>query len=190
MKAALRFVAIGALALAMPKSPAAETKESVWQRLATDLSGPASATQVLTQWCARLGLADPPVIHAERVPGVAKLPDADARRSLGLQPGETIDYRRVRLVCGERTLSEADNWYVPQRLTPDMNRQLDHTDTPFGAVVAPLSFHRRTLEIKPLADSHDLLRVRAVLVSGAGAPFSVVVETYSRALTSPRQPGR
>ncbi len=190
MKAARCIVAIGAVALAMPTSPAAETNETLWQRLATDLSGPASATQVLTRWCARLGLADPPVIHAERVTGVAKLPDGDTRQSLSLQPGETLGYRRVRLVCGDRTLSEADNWYVPQRLTPDMNRQLDNTDTPFGAVVAPLSFHRRTLEITPLAGADDLLRVRAVLVSGAGAPFSVVVETYSRALTLPRQQGR
>jgi hypothetical protein len=29
---------------------------------------------------------------------------------------------------------EADNWYVPSRLTPDINKTLDMTDTPFGIV--------------------------------------------------------
>ena len=60
----------------------------------------------------------------------------------------------------------------------------------FGLVVAPLSFHRRTLDITPLTGADGVLRVRAVLVSGAGAPFSVVVETYSRALIAVTPPDR
>jgi hypothetical protein len=56
----------------------------------------------------------------------------------------------VRLTCGDRVLSEADNWYVPARLTPEMNRVLDTTDTAFGRAVQPLNFRRRTLSAKLL----------------------------------------
>ncbi len=47
-------------------------------------------------------------------------------------------------MCGGHVLSEADNWYVPARLTPQMNRALDTSDTPFGAAVKALDFHRAT----------------------------------------------
>jgi chorismate-pyruvate lyase len=122
--------------------------------------------------------------------GISKPADSETRQLLGPEPGEAIGYRRVRLTCGGRTLSEADNWYLPGRLTPVMNKELQETDTPFGLVVAPLSFHRRTLDITPLTGADGVLRVRAVLVSGAGAPFSVVVETYSWALIAVTPPDR
>ncbi len=96
----------------------------------------------------------------------------------------------MRLACGAHVLSEADNWYLPARLTPDMNHRLEATDTPFGVVARPLAFHRRIVEIEPLAGARQVLRVRAVLVAGSGAPFSVVVETYSRELLSITPPGR
>jgi len=43
-----------------------------------------------------------------------------------------VKYRRVQPSCGDHILSEADNWYVPRRLTPEMNRLLETTDVPFG----------------------------------------------------------
>ena len=51
-------------------------------------------------------------------------------------------------MCGSVVLSEADNWYVPSRLTPEMNRLLDTTDAPFGRVVQAVHFRRRTLDRK------------------------------------------
>ncbi len=96
-------------------------------------------------------------------------------------------------------LSEADNWYLPARLTPDMNRQLDATETPFGVVVKPLDFRRRNLSAellyaplprgweaspKPPVNTRpeipaEVLRHTAVLTTPAGAPFSYVVESYT-----------
>ena len=32
-------------------------------------------------------------------------------------------------MCGDQVFSEADNWYVPARLTAEMNHALDTTDT-------------------------------------------------------------
>jgi chorismate-pyruvate lyase len=154
-----------------------------------------SATAALQEWCAAHRLTPAPAIVAHVVSGVDKPADTRIRALLGAGSGEPIRYRRVALACGERVLSEADNWYRPQRLTPQMNRELDETDTPFGAVVAPLDFHRRRLEAKVLyAPSrrsagrgelrlpHALIRHRAVLETPDGAPFSLVVETYTDAV--------
>lgn len=49
------------------------------------------------------------------------------------------------MLCGALVLSEADNWYVPGRLTPEMSKLLDTTDLPFGRVVQTLHFQRHTL---------------------------------------------
>jgi hypothetical protein len=96
-------------------------------------------------------------------------------------------------------LSEADNWYVPGRLTPEMNKLLDTTDTPFGRAVQTLHFKRRTLSSKllwhPLPEGWEmnaasinaavvpmpttLLEHRAVLTLPDGTPFSEVVESYT-----------
>jgi len=98
-------------------------------------------------------------------------------------------------------LSEADNWYVPSRLTPEMNHVLETTDTPFGKAVAALHFRRHTLsadllwrplpaswEMGPAAAQDDkgalaipdhVLEHRAVLSTPDGEPFSEVVESYT-----------
>jgi hypothetical protein len=63
-----------------------------------------------------------------------------------------------------------------------MNQTLDHTDTPFGTVVKPLSFHRENLAVSEDRGPRFILHVRALLISGAGRPFSLVVENYRREL--------
>jgi hypothetical protein len=78
-------------------------------------------------------------------------------------------------------LSEADNWYRAGALTLAMNKTLDETDTPFGTVVRPLNFTRRTLDAVTNSDAETVLRVRAVLMAGT-APFSLVVENYRPAV--------
>jgi hypothetical protein len=102
-------------------------------RLKQDLARGPSATDVLTHWCGDLHFADPPQVHAEQV-HVLHPVDAKIRTLLKVSARERIGYRRVRLACGGHVLSEADNWYVPGRLTPAMNRTLDTTATPFGTV--------------------------------------------------------
>jgi chorismate-pyruvate lyase len=160
-----------------------------------------SATLTLEHWCDVHHLALNPRIVAERVPDVDKAASPEQRRELGVSPTELVRYRRVKLLCGTVLLSEADNWYVPGRLTPEMNKLLDTTDTPFGKAVQALHFQRHTLSSKllwlPLPEGwemnasslkHDLgsapmpaklLEHRAVLTLPDGTPFSEVVETYT-----------
>ena len=78
------------------------------------------------------------------------------RRLLQVGAAEPVRYRRVRLACGDQILSDADNWYVPARLTAEMNHTLDETDTPFGAVVKPLDFRRRTIRSAGVARSRSM----------------------------------
>ncbi|WP_238183395.1 cytochrome P450 [Methylobacterium trifolii] len=145
-----------------------------------------SATAVLEAWCAERGLAADPHLVARRVPGLDKPPSAAQRARLDIGPDEPVRYRRVRLSCGEHVLSEADNWYVPARLTPAMNAALDTTEAPFGRVVRPLAPARRNLALRPLERSGDgppgpadpLFEVDAVLSTGEGLPFCEVAETY------------
>lgn len=143
-----------------------------------------SATAALGQWCKARGIADPPVIRAEQVGGTPQ-PSGEVQDLLGDREDDALAYRHVRLLCGDRVLSEADNWYVPTRLTPEMNRILATTQTPFGKVVAPLGFRRERLSsIRGRAKDcprGTVLSHRALLRLPDGKPLSVVTECYTRA---------
>lgn len=171
------------------------------ETLNTELLGHDSATLTLERWCAAHDMASPAVVVAYRVHGQDKPLPPDLRARLGIDAYEPVRYRRVRLACGGHVLSEADNWYLPRRLTPAMNYTLDHTDTPFGKVVRPLHFHRKTLSVRMLwsplpigwrlwpvqgltgthrlAIPHDVLQHQAMLYDTTGHPFSALVETYT-----------
>ena len=118
---------------------------AVLQTLNVELLSHDSATLTLERWCDVHKLASPPRIVASRVRDIDKPPTPEQRRELGVAATDAVRYRRVRLMCGTLVLSEADNWYVPGRLTPEMNQLLDTTDSPFGVVVRPLHFQRHTL---------------------------------------------
>ena len=168
------------------------------QALNADLLRHDSATAVLQALCDR------------RAPGqkiVARKASWDAndgaleaaRVDLGIGPDEPIRHRQVELTCGGEVLSSAENWYLPARLTPQMNRALAETEPPFGIVVRGLKFRRRTLAstflFEPLPDGWEreppatydamasppphVLQHRAVLATPDGRPFSLVVETYT-----------
>jgi chorismate-pyruvate lyase len=151
-------------------------------RLRSDILSGESATQVLTRWCANLNLASPAIIRAQRDKTV-KDASAETRALLKVTGKEPIRYRRVKLVCGDHVLSEADNWYVPGRLTPEMNTMLDSSDTPFGTAVRALGFHRKTLDAVTGTDPTTPLRVRALLLTPSETPFSLVIENYKSDLT-------
>lgn len=154
-----------------------------------------SATTALERWCRAHG-ASPADGAGDAVAAVLACradgaPAADRRLRLGVGRAVPVRYRRVQLRCGGRVLSEAENWFVPGRLTPAMNRLLEDTDTPFGRAVRDLRFRRRLLAAellwRPAADgqgAHDpppyVLRHHAVLLGGDGRPISEVVETYTR----------
>ena len=165
--------------------PAAAGAAADIRALNADLLAHDSATAVLQQWCADHHLAAEAKIVAERVAGPGKPATAAVRALLKADPGEIIAYRRVRLACGTVVMSQADNWYRPGRLTPEMNRLLETTDTPFGTVVKPLGFHRERLSAVVLARPGRaipaaIVRNKALLETPDGTPFSLVVETYLR----------
>lgn len=206
---ALAMLALGAspAPISWPDTPVTRLEAlAELQTLNADLLSHDSATLTLDRWCARHHLADGARIVADRVRGQDKPPPAAVREQLHVEAGQPIAYRRVRLRCGAHVLSEADNWYVPSRLTPDMNRALETSDTAFGRVVQPLRFQRHTLSAKllwsPLPENWDsggapmpradpgaalpipdkVIEHQAVLTRGDGEPFSYVVETYTGAV--------
>jgi chorismate-pyruvate lyase len=181
------------------------------QTLNADLLSHDSATLTLDRWCETHQMASAPKVVAERLPDVDKPPTDQQRGELAVTASEPVRYRRVRLHCGDHVLSVAENWYVPGRLTPDMNHQLETTDVAFGRAAQPLHFTRHTLEAtllwSPLpsgwdrepkslparsiawpGDGADVLRHRAILVLPDGRPISEVVETYTMAVLAFPEP--
>lgn len=173
------------------------------QTLDAALLASRSATLTLERWCRDHALAPEPRIVALKMAVPPQPASADQRRRLRLGVDQEVLHRRVQLRCGARVLSEADNWYVPARLTADMNRLLQSTDTPFGKVVQPLKPYRRTIESRllwaPLPDGWDrglfarpappaaamvlpeaLFEHRAVLFTKGHLPFAEVDELYQR----------
>lgn len=171
------------------------------QTLNAELLSNPSATLTLDRWCAAHRLAEKPTIIADRVRGQDKPAGPEIRALLKVNADAPVNYRRVRLTCGDKVLSEADNWYLPALLTPAMNATLETTDTSFGRVVKPLDFRRTTLGARllwqplpegwamgaplrpagagPLAVPAFVLEHRAVLTLPDGTPFSALVESYT-----------
>lgn len=200
------LIAVGS-AVAEPQSNYVERLRMLaqLQTLNSELLSHDSATAVLQGLCDR---RDPesPRIRARHV-AVEDTADelAAVRRELKAASNEPVRHRRVELLCGEAVLSRADNWYLPDRLTGDMNRALDTTETPFGVAVRSLAFQRRTLSAKllfeplppgweaqpvsafgnPVAPPPEVLQHRATLQTPDGRPFSLLVETYTDQVLRP-----
>jgi hypothetical protein len=174
------------------------------QSLQVDLLSHDSATETLERWCKGLGQVHPANITAERLKMVDPQPTPEIRQYLRVGPEIALKFRHVRLKCGDMVLSEADNWYVPARLTPVMNKALDSSERPFGKVVKPLGFTRHTLSASLLwaalsaprrtlvkspsgemAPPYFLFEHRALLQTGNGTPFSLLIERYTRNLLKP-----
>jgi len=175
------------------------------QTLNANVLASRSSTATLEAWCRDHAMAAPAEIAADAIPGAPATPSAEQLRRLDVTSATEIKYRHVRLRCGTHVFSEADNWYVPARLSVEMNRQLDGTRAPFGRVVAPLEPYRRTFSMillwSPLppgwervsaAAPHNegramdipaaLFEHRAVLYASDNRPFSEVRETYQRGI--------
>lgn len=205
--ALLLLAAAPATTPAWPNTPLARVEAlALLQSLNASLLSNDSATLTLDGWCARHHLAPAGTrVTAERVRDADKPVTADLRADLQVGADEPVRYRHVRLRCGNLVLSEADNWYVPARLTLAMNTALDTSDVAFGRAVQPLHFRRQTLSAKllwsplpadwderaapvaattgrALAIPEHVIEHRAVLRLPDGTPFSEVVETYTGAV--------
>jgi hypothetical protein len=182
------------------------------QSLNAEILGSSSATLTLEKWCRDYRLAEEPKIVAHLIRGVDKPPTAEQRQRLQVTGRELVKYRRVQLRCGGHVLSEAENWYVPSRMTSEMNRLLEITDTPFGKVIQPLGPYRQTLSIKtlwsplpdgwarespqrstadttsPLAIPDALFEHRAILYIRKHKPLAEVYEVYQRQILAFSRP--
>lgn len=161
-----------------------------------------SATFTLDKWCADHKLASDTKIRARLIRSVDKPITDEQRHRLQIDRSEPIRFRHVELTCGDHVLSEADNWYVPSRLTAEMNRVLETTDTPFGRVIADLRPFRWTFAAvmlwQPLDDGWEqhappadrpgqtlaipkhLFEHRALVYTSDFNPVSEVDEVYTR----------
>ena len=141
-----------------------------------------NATMELQRWCdEQPGIPSGVRITATILPGSGpKLSPMDRRR-LGLGPDDPVAYRHVRLECMGILLSQADNWYVPARLTPQMQSQLAGTKTPFGAVIQPLRPRRINRLIK-FEGGAVLFEHEGLVTAADGRPLALVRERYQRAL--------
>jgi chorismate-pyruvate lyase len=127
--------------------------------------------------------------------------DDDMLDELRPERHERIAHRCVRLVRGLVVLVEADNWFIPDRLPPEVRDLLEATDVPFGAAVARLQPSRRTYFVRfaelsyaekagtagapaGLSPAMPILEHRAVVLDRNGQPLSAVSERYCAALLS------
>lgn len=206
MKGAVVAVAASA-GLVAPLPPDALSRseaEALIEMLNGRLLASSSATATLTDWCAAHGLAEQPRIRAvlDRTRSVEA--SAELRARLGVGAEEPLVYRHVKLQCGDRVLSVAENWFVPARLDPETVRLLGETDIPFGAAIQGRSPSRRTVAAQilwhPLPEGReksgdtgrnaeecepvprDLIRHDVLVLDRNGVPLAEVVETYQRDL--------
>ncbi len=159
----------------------ASTSESGVARLEALLRQHDSATLALEDWCRSQGIADPAVVAYPVAEPMVREPE-DLRERLGVGPDEPVSLRRVRLACGELTLSQASNWFVPARLTAEMNAALASTTAPFGKVAAPLQFRRELIDSRrgggPPCPPETSLFQRALLRLPDSRPLALVEECY------------
>jgi hypothetical protein len=172
------------------------------ETLNAKLLGARTATEVLDKWCTDHKMASDPAVRARIVAGAKKPVSAEQRGRLQIGADEKVAYRRVELTCGDHVLVEADNWYVPSRLSLEINHVLETTDTPFGRAVQAVKPIRQNFAVeilwKPLPDGwelgpsaadrpHESLTIpwqlfqhRALVYDSAHRPFSEVNEIYTR----------
>jgi chorismate-pyruvate lyase len=148
--------------------------------LAAVLDAAPTVTAGLLAWCEARGIGTGPIRVLARSGGPA--PAALAR--LLDATGEATLFRRVTLGRGTIALATAENLFLPARLTPPMRQALAETDTPFGAVLAPLAPARRTIA-RSLARTDGAVLAQTALVLGAdGTILAAVRERFLPALLS------
>lgn len=175
-------LAVGSLAL---QGCAHHPDDTGLDAFEANLAVHASATEALRVWCEARQIARAGEIKVRFVRDANASPPPGLRQALGIASDAPLGYRHVQLVCGETVLSQAHNWYVPSRLSAEMNRQLHESDQPFGKVAASLGFTREPIDAARRGDQAcppgAISTHRALLRLPDGAPLAMVVECYLEA---------
>jgi hypothetical protein len=213
-------VGLPVLLAAAPAAPWRDTPVARLEALALiqtlngEILASPSATLTLERWCRRHALAEPAQLVARQIEATTAEAGAAVRQHLQVSAAEPLRSRRVELRCGEHLLAIADNWYVPSRLTPAMNRILETTQLPFGKVVQSLSPQRQTLAAtllwSPLPEGWEraargaaapaagagtlsvpaaLFAHQAIVFSARHQPIAEVYEVYQRDILAFPEPG-
>ncbi len=110
-------------------------------------------------------------------------PNDGLHERLRLSPDDVLRHRAVWLLAGDKTLSQAELWYVANRLPAEQVQRLEESNTPFGRLMKPIGLKRTVLEARLCpAEDECALTHRALLTAPSGLPVAEVYERYSKAL--------
>lgn len=198
MRIAAALIAFAAQVYAQPSASSELDRWKAFARIQTlnaDILASRSATRTLESWCREHKLApDPKLVAIRNVEEREISPDLVQREILQVSAETPVRYRKVRLTCGNLTLSIAELWYVPGRLSEEANRLLESTITPFGAAIQYLNPFRRTLSMtrhwepesnKPIDSVNTLFEHEAVVLDSTNRPIALAREAYQRQILPP-----
>ena len=171
---------------------------AVVRELSASLLRASTAREALFFWCEAHGISSGPITVVRREPKELNDPDDDMLEELRPRRDECIAHRSVRLMRGRILLSEADDWFIPDRLPTDIGGVLEATNAPFGAAVARLWPSRRTYfvsfaewmtddtgnagRLASLSSSMTILEHKTVVADRNRRPLSVTSERYCLSL--------
>ena len=72
-------------------------------------------------------LASNPQMAIERVLDAEESPTEAQRKMLATSAKEPVRHRKVRVLCGSTVLLEADDWYLPSRVSPKVSALIEGT---------------------------------------------------------------
>ena len=174
------------------------------QTLNVELLTNDNTERTLGAWCVSHRLSTRPTIATERVSDAEEIPTEVQRKMLAASTKDSVRHIKVRVLCGSVVLLEADNWYLPARISPQWNASIERTEWPLEAAVQTGHFRRRILsasllwpplpELKELASGEAQGRAQSGAVQPLparvlahhllvllpdGAPFGEVEENYT-----------
>lgn len=159
------------------------------QSLNVELLTGDSEKQTLEHWCVSHRLVSNPQIAIERVLDAEELPTEAQRKMLATAEKEPVRHRKVRVRCGSSVLLEADDWYLPSRVSPQVNALLEGTELPLQRAVQIAHFKRRTLSATllwpQLPELGELGSAKGVTESQAIGPLPARVLTHHVLLMLP-----
>lgn len=154
--------------------------------LFSHLHAHATATQALTIWCKARFPQLGERVETRLLEG-CEMSSATYRGPLRPGAGERLAYRRVELCWGKLVLSQAENWYFPDRLPGDAARRISETREPFGAAIAGFDPSRQLLSVTApdAAQPGKVLMCVHALVHCANVEIAEVRETYFDVVSQP-----